>query len=74
MGSTFKPIGGSKVDSTFHPFKVDKGNTKLSWGLVVKGAYVLVVSCSLAVSEPHHTKSAYNIYLELFGILGKVSV
>ena len=28
-----KPLGGSKVDSTFHPPEVDQMSTRTSWGL-----------------------------------------
>ena len=28
-----KPLGGSKVDSAFHPFEVDQMSTKNYWGL-----------------------------------------
>ena len=28
-----KPLGGSKVDSAFHPFEVDKVSTRNFWGL-----------------------------------------
>ena len=28
-----KPLGGSKIDSTFHPSKVDKMSTKNFWEL-----------------------------------------
>ena len=31
-----KPLGGSKIDSVFHPSKVDKMSTTNSLGLVVK--------------------------------------
>ena len=33
-GFTFsKPLGGSEVDSAFHPYKVDKMSTRSSWEL-----------------------------------------
>ena len=32
-GPVFKPMGGSRVNSTFHPSKVDKMSTKNSWEL-----------------------------------------
>ena len=28
-----KPLGGSKVDSAFHPYEVDKMSTRNLWGL-----------------------------------------
>ena len=31
-----KPLGSSKIDSAFHPSKVDEMSTTNSWGLVVK--------------------------------------
>ena len=31
-----KPLGGCKVDSAFHPSKVDEMSTRNSWGLMVK--------------------------------------
>ena len=31
-----KPMGGSKVDSAFHPSEVDEMSTRNSWGLIGK--------------------------------------
>ena len=71
MGSTVKPLVCSKVNTNFHHSEFDKGSTSLSWGLVVIGTYVLLVTCIALI---YILKSAHNIYFFVIRILGKVSV
>ena len=44
-----KPLGGSKVDSAFHPSEVDEMSTRNFWNLVVKSRS----GSSLEAVKPH---------------------
>ena len=48
-----KPLGGSKVDSVFHPLEVDQMSTTTSWVFVVKSTLSLRSGCSLETVELH---------------------
>ena len=48
-----KPLGGSKVDSAFHPSKVDKMSTKNFWELSGKKKPIPRSGSSLEAVEPH---------------------
>ena len=47
-----KPLGGSKIDSAFHPSEVDKVSTRISGNSVVKSKLPRSGS-SLEAVEPH---------------------
>ena len=52
-----KPLGGSKVDSAFHPSKVDKMSTRNFWELSGKKRnYLLKVALALRQLKPIHKK------------------
>ena len=48
-----KPLGGSKVDSAFHPSEVNEVSTRNFWGLVVKSKLPPQSGSSLEAVEPH---------------------
>ena len=48
-----KPLGGSKVNSAFHPSKVNKMSTRNYWELVVKSRLPPRSGSSLGAVEPH---------------------
>ena len=50
----FKPLGGSKVDSAFHPSDIDKMSTKNFWELVVKSSKLPPRSGSSHETVKHH--------------------
>ena len=51
--SCLKPLGGSKVDSAFHPSEVDKMSTKNIWNLMVKSTLPPRSGTNLEAVEPH---------------------
>ena len=52
-GPCSKPLGGSKVDSAFHPSKVDKWVPGISGNLEVKSKLPPRSCCSLEAAEPN---------------------
>ena len=53
-----KPLGGSKVDSAFHPSKVDKMSTKNFWELSGKKKLIPRSGSSLEAVEPHFKETS----------------
>ena len=48
-----RPLGGSKVESAFHPSEVDKVSTRIFWGLSVKSKLAPRNGSSFEAVEPH---------------------
>ena len=53
-----KPLGGSKVDSAFHPSEIGKMSTRNFWELTGKSKLPPRSGSSLEVVEPHPEKGA----------------
>ena len=60
-----KPLGGSKVDSAFHPSRVDKTSTRNFWELNGKKVNCLLeVAVALRQLNPIHKKGAIKFKLK----------
>ena len=57
-----RPLGGSKVESAFHPSEVDKVSTRIFWGLSVKSKLAPRNGSSFEAVEPHPWKGVHNVF------------